>query len=147
MKQQPIRAAMVAFVVFGLFGCAQINDTAFSLFSSSVSAVAIVDGQRLQGEMQVFPNRTGNVRLRAVDTAGSPAGPLTACMGRLRYTAASTGAVDLRCNGGVIADIPMSLLAETRGYGYGRTASGTASLAFGLSELENQVHLNPRADP
>jgi hypothetical protein len=93
MKQQPIRAAMVACVVFGLLGCAQINDTAFSLFSSSVSAVAIVDGQRMQGEMQVFPNRTGNVRLRAVDTAGSTAGPLTACMGRLRYTAAFTGAV------------------------------------------------------
>ena len=100
MKQQPIRVAMMAFVVFGLLGCAQINDTAFSLVSSGVSAVAIVDGQRMQGEMQVFPNRTGNVRLRAVDTVGSPAGPLTACMGRLRYTAASTGAVGLLCNGG-----------------------------------------------
>ena len=44
------------------------------------------------------------------------------------------------------ADIPMSLLAETRGYGYGRTATGTANLAFWLSELENQVHLNPHAD-
>ena len=43
---------------------------------------------------------------------------------------------------GIEADIPINLLAETRGYGYGKTNTGAASLAFGLSELENQVHLN-----
>lgn len=143
MKQQSIHAAMVAFVVFTLLGCAHVNDTALSLFSSSVAAVAVVDGQRMQGEMQVFPNHTGNVRLRATDTVGSTAGLLTACMGRLIYTTTTTGAVDLRCNGGVMADIPMSLLAETRGYGYGKIGTGFATLAFGLSDLENQVHLNP----
>lgn len=141
MKRQSIDTTMVAFVVFGLLGCAQVNDTALALFSSSVAAVAIVDGQRLHGDMQIFPNHTGIVTLRAMDAAGSPAGPLTSCMGRLRYTAAATGAVDMRCNGGVMADIQMSLLGETRGYGYGKTATGGASLVFGLSELENQAHL------
>jgi hypothetical protein len=145
MKQPSILAASVAFVVFGLPGCAQVNDTALALFSSNIAAVAVVDGQRLQGEMQVFPNHTGNVSLRAVDAVGVPSSPLTACMGRMRYTTASTGAIDLRCSGGVVVDIPISLLAETRGYGYGKTATGTASLVFGLSELENQVHLNPPA--
>lgn len=145
MKQQSILVVTAAFVVFGFIGCAQVNDTALALFSSSVTAVAVVDGQRMQGDMQVFPNHTGNVRLSVVGVAGAPSGPLTACMGRLRYTAASTGVVDLRCSGGVMADIPISFLAETRGYGYGKTATGTASLVFGLSELENQAHFNAPA--
>lgn len=143
MKHKPIKAAMVVFVVFGGVGCAQVNDTALGLFSSSVLSVAVVDGQRLQGKMQIFPNHTGTVTMRAVDGGGSPSGPLTSCMGRLRHTSASTGVVDLRCNGGVMADIQVNLLGETRGYGYGKTATGGASLAFGVSEQESQAHLLP----
>jgi hypothetical protein len=145
MKQQTISVAVVGFVVFELVGCAQINDTALSLFSSSVSAVAIVDGQRLQGDMKIFPNHTATITLRAVDSGGVLAGPLSNCMGWLRYTAATTGAVDLRCNGGVMAEINTTMLGETRGYGYGKTSSGAVSLAFGLTELESQAHLMPLA--
>jgi hypothetical protein len=145
MKQQPIRTTLLVFVVFGFLGCAQVNDTALALFSSRVTAVAVVEGQRFRGDMQIYPNHTGTVTLRAVDAVGSSAAPLTTCMGRLRYTAATTGSVDLRCNGGVMADIDLSLLGETRGYGYGKTANGVASLAFGLSEFESQAHLAPSA--
>lgn len=125
------------FLLLGsLAGCAQLNDTGLALLSSNLPAVAIVDGQLLQGEIQLFPDHTGTVSLRG---QGS-------CMGRLRYTATSTGAVDLRCSGGVVCDLKMTLLGDTRGYGYGPTASGTASLVFGMTAQESVAHLIVPAD-
>lgn len=125
------------FLLLGsLAGCAQLNDTGLALLSSNLPAVAIVDGQLLQGEIQLFPDHTGTVSLRG---QGS-------CMGRLRYTATSTGAVDLRCSGGVVGDLKMTLLGDTRGYGYGPTASGTASLVFGMTAQESVAHLIVPAD-
>lgn len=141
MKQQSIVIALAAMAIGtlqGLTGCAQINDTGMSLLSSTVPAVAIVDAQLLQGEIKLFPDHTGTVTLRA---PGLGAASLTSCVGRLRYTATTTGSIDLRCNGGVMADVKTTLLGDTRGYGYGSTASGMASLAFGMTSAESRAHL------
>lgn len=141
MKEQRIAITLAAGVLCAMTGCAQLNDASLALFSSTLPAVAIVDDQLLQGEMQLFPDHTGTVNLRSKGTTVSGASALTSCMGRLRYTASTTGAIDLRCNGGVRADISMTLLGDTRGYGYGPTASGMGSLAFGLSAAESRAHL------
>jgi len=67
---------------------------------------------------------------------------LSSCVGRFRYTGTTMGSMDLRCNNGATADLRMALMGETRGYGYGQTATGgPASLTFGLSPAEARAHL------
>ncbi len=134
------------FLLGSMVGCAQLNDAGLAIVSSNVPAVAIVDGQLLQGEIQLFPNHTGTVTLQA--SASGPAGQsaVTECVGRLRYTATSTGAIDLRCTGGVAGDLKITLLGDTRGYGYGAVASGTASLVFGMTDQESRAYLFSTAD-
>jgi len=129
----------------GLGGCAHVNDASLTLFSSSRIAYAIVDEQVLTGDMQFFHDRTATLALRSDPSAGSGIGAspaaLTSCVGRMRYSATNSGAMDLRCNGGVVADVQVTLMGETRGYGYGSTATGAASLAFGMSQQEAKAHL------
>ena len=141
MKLQSIASALTIGLLASMVGCAQINDAGLAIFSSTLPTVAIVDAQLLQGEMQLFPDHTGTVTLRSRGVPDSGAAALTSCMGRLRYTSTTSGAIDLRCNGGVVADLKITLLGDTRGYGYGPTATGTASLTFGLSASETRAHL------
>ena len=137
-----------------LTGCADLNDTGLAALSYKVPAYAIVDEQLVQGEMVLFPDHTGTITLRAeaipaaapsVDTvaasrsANKPA--MTSCVGRLRYTATTAGVIDLRCNDGSIADLRMALIGDTRGYGYGYTATGLSSAAFGFTPVEARAHL------
>lgn len=127
-----------------LAGCADLNDTGLAALATRVQAYAVVDEQLVQGEMALFPDHTGTVSLRAEPAAAvKPSGkpPLTSCVGRLRYTATTSGTVDLRCNDGAVADLRMALIGDTRGYGYGQTATGLASLTFGMSPVEARAHL------
>lgn len=140
-------------ILCGLTGCAALNDTGMSVLSTKVLAHAVVDEQLLQGEMVLFPDHTGTVALRfepsatgdapQFQSAGRPIGKpvLTNCAGRLRYTASTSGVVDLRCNNGAVADLRMALIGDTRGYGYGHTATGLASLVFGMTATEALAHL------
>ncbi len=150
--------AMLA--VFALLSaCADINDTGMAALATRVQAYAVVNEQLVQGEMTLYTDRTGTVALR-VDVAKpandnpfdfmSPAKPmerpaerpiLNSCLGRFRYTATTYGVIDLRCNEGSTAEMRMALIGETRGYGYGQTATGLASLTFGMAPTEARAHL------
>ena len=154
MKHQAMGLALATTAVLaGLTGCADLNDTGLMALATRVQAYALVDEQLLHGEMVLFPDHTGTVALRAdpvvvgapaeTAIAPRPAGTalLTSCMGRLRYTATRLGSIDLHCNDGVAADLRMALIGETRGYGYGQTASGLASLTFGMHPVEARAHL------
>ena len=159
MKPQPtIRYPLLASALGVLLaGCADLNDTGLAALSYKVPAYAVVDEQLVQGEMVLFPNHTGTITLRgeaavaagAADAnanANAPVRPvgkpqLTSCVGRMRYTATTAGTIDLRCNDGAIADLRMALIGETRGYGYGQTATGLASLVFGMTPAESRAHL------
>lgn len=154
MKHQVMGLSLATTAVLAvLTGCADLNDTGLAAMSTRVQAYAVVDEQLVQGEMVLFPDHTGTVALRADPTAvGAPAeaasapGPagkpmLTSCVGRLRYTATTLGSIDLRCNDGAVADLRMALTGDTRGYGYGQTANGLASLTFGMTPVEARAHL------
>jgi hypothetical protein len=154
MKHQTMGLALATTAVLaGLAGCADLNDTGLMALSTRVQAYAVVDEQLVQGEMTLFPDHTGTVALRADATAASApaeaasaprsAGKpvLTSCVGRLRYTATTLGSIDLRCNDGAVADLRMALIGDTRGYGYGQTATGLASLTFGMTPVEARAHL------
>ncbi len=140
----------MALVLLG--GCADLNDTGLRVLSDKVAAFAIVDDQLLQGEMLLFPDHTGTVALRfdpspTTETLAQPierpagGARLTSCVGRMRYTTTNTASLDLRCSDGAVADLRVALIGGTRGYGYGQTSSGLASLTFGMSPTEARAHL------
>lgn len=147
--------ALGALVALGLSGCADLNDTGMAALATRVPAHAIVNEQLVQGEMTLFTDHTGSVVLRGdlqptvgadgfASAAPVPAGGkilLSSCVGRLRYTSTTMGSIDLRCNDGSVADLRMALIGETRGYGYGQTATGLVSLTFGMSSVEARAHL------
>nr|WP_295773391.1 hypothetical protein [Rhodoferax sp.] len=137
--------------------CADLNDTGLAALATRVQAYAVVNEQLVQGEMTLYPNHTGTVALRVGEIVqqtpvsefqtASPPKPsvdrpiLNSCLGRLRYTATAYGAIDLRCNDGSTTDLRIALIGETRGYGYGQTATGLASLTFGMAPTEARAHL------
>lgn len=144
--------------------CADINDTGLAALATRVQAYAIVNEQLVQGEMTLYTDRTGTVALRVevakpvtenpfdlfVPTKATERPPerpperpiLNSCIGRFRYTATTYGVIDLRCNEGSTAELRMALIGETRGYGYGQTATGAASLTFGMAPTEARAHLS-----
>jgi hypothetical protein len=100
------------------------------LVSSNLDAYLIVNGQYLTGTVTLIPDRTGRVSFTADQ------GAIRSCGGGLRYTASNGGEIDLRCSDGSQVALQMTMLSETRGYGYGSTAQGPASVVYGLSEQD-----------
>jgi hypothetical protein len=116
-------------------GCARVNDTGLRLVSTKVDAYLLVNKQWLAGDVLLIPDRTG----RAMFTASK--GDITACSGSLRYTGTNTMDFDLHCNEGTQVVLQAMLQGETRGYGYGATAQGPASVAFGMDEDEAHAYM------
>ncbi|MBC7917202.1 MAG: hypothetical protein H7Y28_05270 [Rhodoferax sp.] len=140
MLMHPLPRVLVLTALAILSGCAKINDYASWPLTSSIDAVAIVNAQLLQGEVKLVPDRTGRVTLSASQ------GAITSCVGSLRFTGTTAGAIDLRCNDGSVADMQFALLSEAKGYAYGQTASGPVSLTFGLPNAEARAYLKVPAN-
>ena len=128
----PVSLALVALL---LCACARVNDTGLRLVSTTQDAYLIVNGQLLAGNVLLVPDRTGRVSF-----AGGKGG-ISACSGSMRYTATNSGEMDVRCSGGTQVTLQTTLLSETRGYGYGRTAQGVSSVVFGLSDPDSRAFL------
>jgi len=145
-----------------LAGCANLNDTGMAVLATRVTAYAVINDQLVHGDMTLYTDRTGTVSLgleapqvasnnsSADFPAAFPAMPvaspverplLNSCLGRFRYTSTSYGVIDLRCNEGSTSELRMAMIGETRGYGYGHTATGLASLTFGMAPTEARAHL------
>lgn len=137
--------AMIAASSLG--GCALVNEASSLALSTAVPAQAVVNEQLVRGELVLSPDRTGLATLRADPPGGDAVakgdgGPvLTSCVGRLRYTATTAGVVDLRCNDGAMAEVRVTLIGDTRGYGYGEGNTGLASMVFGMTPKEARAYL------
>ena len=118
-----------------LGGWARENDTGLRLVSSKRDAFLIVNGQLLEGSVLLVPDRSGRVAF-AADRGG-----VRSCAGPLRYSATYSAEIDLHCNDGTQLNLQTTLVSETRGYGFGTSAQGPASLAFGYSDQEAQAYL------
>ena len=118
-----------------LVSCAKINDTAMNLMSSSSPAVAVVNDSLLTGKVVLFTDRTGTLDLQ------SDKEPVLKCMGRMRYTATQSGAVNLKCSDGTDALLTFSAIGETSGHGSGKTARGTAAFTYGMDTSEAAAYL------
>lgn len=127
-----------------LAACARINDTGLRLVSSKPAAYLLINGRWLEGNVLLVPDRTGRVTFETDETAKKEA--LSSCSGSLRYTATYSAEIDLHCNDGTQVVLQTTLLSETRGYGYGATPQGPASVAFGLAEAEARAFMG-RAAP
>lgn len=130
-----IACVLIPLTLTALAGCAKINEYASWPMTSSIDAMVIVNAQLLQGQVQLLPDRTGRVTFSAAQ------GSVTSCTGPLRFTSTNAGAIDLRCNDGAVVDMQFALLSETRGYAYGQTAGGPASLTFGLLNAQALSYL------
>lgn len=118
-----------------LGGCAKVNDTGMRLVSTKVDAYLVVNAQLLTGTVLLVPDRTGRVSFAASQ------GAIGNCSGALRYLSTNAGEIDLRCNDGTQVLLQTTLLTETRGYAYGGTEQGPASVVFGLPEEDARALL------
>lgn len=115
------------------------------IFATTVPALAVVNGQPMQGEVQLVPDRTGSVVLKSNQRSANATSMVTvsSCMGRLRFTSTAAGEMDLRCNDGLVSTLYFSLLSDASGYAYSQKASEAISLTFGLSPAAAQAYLPP----
>jgi hypothetical protein len=121
-----------------LVGCARLESAGMFAVSSNMGAIAIVNGQVLQGDVSLNIDRTGALVLKA--SAGDK-GPIGSCSGRLRFTAKNSGSMDLRCNDGTNTELTYQLLSASSGYAYGMSPDIPVSLTFGLSMTQARAFL------
>jgi hypothetical protein len=129
------RPVLLSLLPLLLCSCARVNDTGLRLVSTKRDAYLIVNGQLLTGTVLLAPDRTGRISFSAEK------GAIAACSGSMRYTATHSGEVDVHCNDGTQVTLQTTLLGETRGYGYGRTAKGPSSVVFGMSDQDTSALL------
>lgn len=138
MKTNARTLAMSLLLTALLPGCASMNDMTMSLLSSTAPALAVIDARVFAGEVRLYTDRTGTVDLLAAE-------PAISCAGNLRYTASTSGVVNLRCSDGSEALLPFTALGETSGHASGPTARGTASLTYGLPPEQARAWLTAPA--
>jgi hypothetical protein len=146
MKKRLFRLVVLAGGVWGLAACARVSDGALLVFSIRLPAIAVVDGQLLQGEVVLLTDRTGTVTLKAasknqIPQAGAAKAAVTNCVGQLRYTSTTAGVIDLRCDGAVESELRFTMLGETRGYAYSQATVVPVSLTYGLAPDEAKAYL------
>jgi len=128
------RSAVLAGAVL-LCACAKVNDAGLWLVTSKVDAYLLVNGQLLTGSTRLVPDRSGRVAFTTEE------GAIRSCAGALRYTATHSGAMDVQCSDGTQVTLEFTVIGETKGYGYGATPQGVASVAYGVSESDAQALL------
>jgi len=115
-------------------GCADMEHIGWHLASTTKPALMQIAGQRLVGEVQMRPDRTG-----AIQVAGD--GSIASCAGSLRFTAVKSGAMDMRCSDGAMFDMRFALVNEVKGYAFGTYQDATVALTFGMDAPEAQAYL------
>jgi hypothetical protein len=139
MKNRPIAAGVALLLFLGLSGCASVNEKALRLFSARAKAVAIVNGQVLNGVVDLLPDRTGTASMSADGETSMR------CAGQFRYTGSTSGTIDLRCSDGSRADMQFSATTEISGYAYGQSGKDDSSLTYGFSDADALAMLRPPA--
>ncbi|MCZ8294277.1 MAG: hypothetical protein O9312_12245 [Hylemonella sp.] len=131
----PTRSVLLLAGALLLGGCAAVNDVTMRALATSAPVLAVVGERVLTGEVLLYTDRSGKLQLRS---EGEPA---LSCMGALRYTATSSGTVNLSCSDGRQAQLPFNALGETSGYS--GTVSGPISFTYGLAPEPARAWLTP----
>ncbi len=108
-------------------GCASSLEKVSGWMSSNADALAVLDGQVLQGKMNFAREREGTLQIQ------TRAGPILSCSGPLRYTATHAGMLQLNCNDGRIGKLAFSALSPVSGTARGNVGTSPVLLTYGLA--------------
>lgn len=122
-----------------LTACASVEHVGWRLVTTPRPALMQTGGQRLEGVVNLRPDRTGDMSL-------SGTGSIASCAGSLRFTSVAGGAMDMRCSDGAMFVMQFVMVNEVRGYAFGLHGEATAALTFGMDAPEAQAYLS-RATP
>ncbi|BDT72537.1 hypothetical protein os4_20770 [Comamonadaceae bacterium OS-4] len=122
-----------------LTACASVEHVGWRLVTTPRPALMQTGGQRLEGVVNLRPDRTGDMIL-------SGTGSIASCAGSLRLTSVTGGAMDMRCSDGAMFAMQFVMVNEVRGYAFGLHGEATAALTFGMDAPEAQAYLS-RATP
>jgi len=123
-----------------LCGCDTVGTKALSYLSSSTPVLAVVDGVPYQGSATVALDRTGTVQLVSTQA------PERVCSGNFRYTATTTGVLQLYC-AGVPTSMAFIALNELKAYGWGGSDANPATFTFGMAPEDAAAYLRMPSAP
>lgn len=133
---------LVGALALALSSCAKLEDRARYYLASSVDVFAVVGEHLMQGEAQLYSDRTASLEI----TTGMAVAPAMRCSGRMSRTGTTAAYLDLRCNDGSELALSAVMLAETQGYAYGQISNGKqASLTLGLEPARAVSYLRAPA--
>lgn len=143
MARRPVLSTVLAsMLALALTGCAKLEDKARYYLASSVDVFAVIGGQLLQGEAELYSDRTGTITI----STGLAVVPLFSCSGRMSRTGTAAANLDIHCNDGTELSLSAAMLADTQGYAYGQAANGkVASLTLGLDSTRAVSYLRAPA--
>jgi hypothetical protein len=131
-----IPAEIVAIIALGFVtGCASTAGTTTAA-SRQVVVMSVIDDGFFVGFAQL-----GADPFRGTLEMISESRGVIRCSGDFQAATIDTGKLAVRCSGGLDLDFNLSGLAQAKGYGYGKTSRGIASLTFGLSVAEAEKYL------
>lgn len=123
---------LVAALALG--GCDTVSNKAVSLLYSSTPALAVVDGVLYQGTATVALDRTGTVQMASTQA------PARVCSGNFRYTATTTGVLQLHC-AGVPTSMAFTAISDLKAYGWGGSDASPATFTFGMVPEDAAAYL------
>jgi len=124
-----------------LGGCDTVSNKAVSFLYSSTPALAVVDGVLYQGTATVGLDRTGTVQMASTQA------PVRVCAGNFRYTATTTGVLQLHC-AGVPTSMAFTAISDLKAYGWGGSDASPATFTFGMAPEDAAAYLRlPPAAP
>ena len=123
-----------------LTACASLEHVGWRLVTTPRPALMQTGGQRLEGVVNLRPDRTGDMSL-------SGTGSIASCAGSLRFTSVAGGAMDMRCSDGAMFALQFVMVNEVKGYAFGLHGEATAALTFGMDANEAQAYLSRATSP
>jgi hypothetical protein len=126
--------AVLCTLALALAGCDTVSNKMVSYLYSSTPALAVVDGVAYQGTAIVALDRTGSVQLTSIQP------PERVCAGNFRYTATTTGVLQLHC-AGMPTSMAFVAISDVKAYGWGGTPSNPSSFTFGMASQDAAPYL------
>lgn len=135
-----LRTALACVLVLGLGACAMVGEKVGGWLSSNSEALAVMDGRILRGQASFAREREATFQLQTQDA------PALSCFGALRFTATTTGVIDLSCNDGRDVAVAFQSLGPISGTGRGLLGNAAFALTYGLSPERAAAYLAVPAD-
>lgn len=145
MRLPPRRAAalstaVVVVLALSASGCAMVVEKGTGWLSSSADAIAVMGSRVLLGEANFARERVGTLQLKSID------GPPVNCFGSLRYTATTSGSIDMSCNDGSQFALPFQEISQLSGTARGMAGNQAFGLTYGMPPERAAGYLGLPAD-